>query len=267
MKKTLLLFCILFQTIITYSQETDEIIDDSSYFLAKVVSEYSSLKESSEITPDVIEMLSKGQTVCAFEIVNHPQLNDYKLVGVYKDTLMGYVPLKDLYMPENKLEYLLSKKGDLSIRKEKAKNNALLLLLDKIEKLTNKYESYDKIGLVITKKDYAYEEYSDAFGLSLDFYNGYNKQIKYIDITVRPYNRVGDLTKDDFGRDVKRVQVIGPLNKKSISEVTFKNMFWDERDIINRIVITYMKVTFMDNTVKEIKNINQHLGEGVYNGK
>lgn len=266
MKKLLFLFLMLTCTI-AFAQEENDVIDDTSNFLAKVIAESSSLSQSTSIGAKILEFLPKDEIVTAFEIVDHPQLSNYKYVGVYKDTVLGYVPLKDLFIPKDKLDYLYANKGNTSVRKENAKNTAILVLLDKIERLKSKFDAYDKVGLVITKKEYAFQEYSDAFGLDLEFYNGYSRPIKYIDITVRPYNRVGDLTKDDFGRDVQRVQVIGPLNSKKISDVTFNNMFWDESDTIEYLVITYMKITFMDNSVKELKNINPHLGEGVFNGK
>jgi len=129
------------------------------------------------------------------------------------------------------------------------------------------YEKYKKLGIVILSKDYAYAEYGSQFGLKLSFLNLFKKDIKYIDITVRPYNRVGDKIHDDLGRDVARVQVIGPLDSEASSSVEFDSMFWDDRDVISYLVITYMKITFMDNTVKEIKEVNKHLANDVYNGK
>lgn len=131
----------------------------------------------------------------------------------------------------------------------------------------SEYERYKKIGLIITSKKFAFAEYSSQFGLNLSFYNGYSKDIKYIDLTIRPYNRVGDKTYDDLGKDVARVQVIGPLESDMTSSVEFDNMFWDDNDIITYLVITYMKVTFMDGTVKEIKDVNKHLAKDVFNGK
>ncbi|MBO6213742.1 hypothetical protein, partial [Algoriella sp.] len=64
-----------------------------------------------------------------------------------------------------------------------------------------------------------------------------------------------------------RPQIIGPLHFDNFSTVTFDKLFYDVNDVISYLVITYMKVTFMDGTTKEIKNVNNNLGEDVYNGK
>lgn len=101
-----------------------------------------------------------------------------------------------------------------------------------------------KNGLVITGENFSFSEYGEQFGLKLKFYNGYKKDTKYIELTVRPYNREGDKMSDDFGRDVSRIKVIGPLRSDGSSEVEFDDMFWDDRDVITYLVITYMKVTF-----------------------
>lgn len=137
------------------------------------------------------------------------------------------------------------------------------LIKEETEKLI---KEYDKKGIVITGKEYAYS-YGGFFGLSVQFYNGSNKTIKYIDLTIRPYNRVGDLTRDEIGRDVNRIQIIGPAEAKTVFSFSSDELFYDPNDIIHTLVITYMKITYMDNTTRTITNISNHLGIDVYNGK
>lgn len=264
MKEIILLFtfCI---SLLTYSQ--NEVINDSTSFLILIKDDLVSFKERPRRDAKMIELLNKKDMLIAFDIYSDPYNGDNKYIAAYKDTVMGYVALKDVIMDNEELDYLLSGYGDHKIRQEHAEKMSILLLIKKLEALKSKYESYNEKGLVLTKKEYSYKDYSDAFGLELEFYNGYNKDIKYIEITVRPYNRVGDLTKDDFGSDVSRVRVIGPIHSNNLSSVNFNDLFWNEDDIINRLVITYMKVTFMDGSLKELKNVSQHLGEDVFNGK
>lgn len=137
------------------------------------------------------------------------------------------------------------------------------IIKEETEKLI---EEYNKKGLVITEKEYAYSS-GGFFGLRVEFYNGSNKTIKYIDLTIRPYNRVGDLTRDEIGREVNRIQIIGPAEAKTIFSFSSDDLFYDPNDIIHTLVITYMKITYMDNTTQTITNISNHLGLDVYNGK
>ena len=263
MKKIILLIIMLI-CVKNYGQT--EIVSDSTNFIAMVKEDLGSFKERPRFDAKTIEYLHKKDIVFAFDVYKDPY-SAHKYLAAYKDTIVGYIPLDDVYIAPEQLDYLLAGEGDMSVREDQAKKISMIMLLEKIKALRAVFDGYNKIGLVITEKKYAYEEYSDAFGLKFEFYNGYSKAIKYIDITVRPYNRVGDLVKDDFGREVKRVQVIGPLRSGALSTVTFDDMFWDEDDVINTLVITYMKVTFMDGTVREIKDIGKHLAKDVYNGK
>lgn len=165
---------------------------------------------------------------------------------------------------EIKLKEIEKEKENERIKAEKEKEE--LEIKQKEEALKKILEEYDKKGLVITNKEYSYS-YGGFFGLDLQFYNGYNKTIKYIDLTIRPYNRVGDLTHDEIGRDVMRLQLIGPAEPKTIFSNNFDELFYDDNNIIHTLVITYIKITFTDNTTKKITDINNHLGINVYNGK
>jgi len=137
-----------------------------------------------------------------------------------------------------------------------------LTVLDSLLKIK---DSYNKIGLVLTGMEYSFSDIGSQFGLSFTFYNGFSKVIKYIETTVRPYNRVGDIQPDDFLKDQSRVKIIGPIESNTESNVSFDDLFWDDSDLIQCLKVTYIKVTFMDNSVKEIFDINNHLGEGVKN--
>ena len=240
------------------------IVNDTTIIYGKIKGDYTALQQSPN-SYSSSTYLSKGDLVFVY---SYEKSNLGKLLySVFKDTLHGYVKEDEIELKDEFEKYLKSDEGTEGIRKEYAELNAKLFLLNHLENEVKLRSKYKKIGLVITSKKFAFAEYGSQFGLKLSFYNGYNKDIKYIDLTIRPYNRVGDKTYDDLGKDVARVQVIGPLVSDMTSSVEFDSMFWDDNDIITYLVITYMKVTFMDGTVKEIKEVNKHLGKDVFNGK
>lgn len=263
MKKTLLIFLFVFSLPI-YSQETDSI----RYFLISSKGD-NFLFEGDDYNSAIID------TIHPKEIIATSGYNEDGLyLKSYRKGNEGYVFANYFDIKPSDENYLKEDKKHNYSRESIAKDASYYLFqewakerLVELRSELSVYEKYKKLGLVILSKDYAYAEYGSQFGLKLSFYNGYKKDVKYIDITVRPYNRVGDKTYDDLGRDVARVKVIGPLESDTSSSVEFDSMFWDDRDVISYLVITYMKVTFMDGSTVEIKDIKKHLGADVYNGK
>ena len=118
------------------------------------------------------------------------------------------------------------------------------ILFDKLEQV---HKLYDQKKVFIIGKDYSFSDYQ--FGLEMKFYNCFAKTIKYIEITISAYNVVNDLQRDDFGNHTKSVRCIGPLAKGESGTWDFDNLFWDDNDIIDRLEITGVKFTFMDNSI------------------
>ncbi|MEG1169900.1 MAG: hypothetical protein RSD92_07235 [Erysipelotrichaceae bacterium] len=263
----ILLNLILF--LLSYNINAQEkTLSDDSYFLVTSKGE-NYLYESPDYMTSKIDTIQPGEIIA----VSGYNSNEIYLKG-YRKGNEGYVSSLNFSINPDEAQYLKENKNTNNLRDSLAKTASHYLFqrwaeerLKEIRSELSIYENYKKIGLIITDKKFAFAEYGSQFGLKLSFYNGYKKDIKYIDITVRPYNRVGDKTYDDLGRDVARVQVIGPLESDMNSSVEFDSMFWDDRDIITYLLITYMKVTFMDGSVKEIKDVNKHLAKDVYNGK
>ena len=115
----------------------------------------------------------------------------------------------------------------------------------KLEKTQSYYRSK---GILIIDQDYSYSDYQ--FGLIFKFFNCYNKDIKYIEITVCAYNQVGDRQRDDFGRHTKEVRCIGPIAPNETGVYDFDELFWDDNDIISRLQVEKVVITLMDNTTK-----------------
>lgn len=262
MKKTLPTILFLLICFVVTGQK---VVSDTTMFFGKVINDYTYLRNIPEEYSKNSNYVMSNEPVFIFSFEKSKSNVGY--YGVFKDSLKGYLSENEIDLPLEHEEYLKENSGENNIRLLLAERNSKLYLLSKLNDEVNQYKKYKQKGLVLLNKKFSYAEYGSQFGLNLKFYNGYTKDIKYIDVTVRPYNRVGDLMRDDIGRDVVRVKVIGPLKSDYESSVDFDNMFWDDRDVISYLVITYMKVTFMDGTVKELKEIKKHLGEGVYNGK
>lgn len=262
MKKIILLFYLFFISNAVVAQNT---LNDTAVFMGKIKNDFTYLRSDIGNARIVGEPLNSGEILFAYSYEKSQYSGGY--YGVFKDTLQAYIKEGDLFLLPEIKDYLEKNEGFNEIRYDRAKKNSELYYLHKLDEKIKQYESYKKTGLVITSKEYSYGEYGSSFGLKLSFYNGHKKAIKYIEVTVRPYNRVGDKTYDDIGKDVARVKVIGPLDSDHTASVEFDDMFWDDRDVISYLVITYMKVTFMDGTTTEIKDIKKHLAKEIYNGR
>lgn len=123
----------------------------------------------------------------------------------------------------------------------------------------NFYNELNRRQIFILKDLYSYSEY--RFGKKFKFYNCFNKRIKYINITLTAYNGVGDIQRDDIGRSSAKLRGIGPIEKGDIASYDWDELFWDDNDIIDEVVITNITFTFFDGTTKSYSgkaNIDKH---------
>lgn len=119
-----------------------------------------------------------------------------------------------------------------------------------------------KKEILILNADYTTDyEYYVRCGIEFTVFNCYNKAIKYIDFTVVPYNRVGDIQGDDFNRRERTAHYIGPMKIGEKQEMSFSELFWDEHDAIETLKVTKVKITFTDGTTKVysgVENVKKH---------
>ena len=172
---------------------------------------------------------------------------------------------------EERYQFLLRRgnKG-LAIRKQIAfQQDSVMLLgvahcLDSLRNISQRAENeyYNELNrqqIFILKDLYSYSEY--RFGKKFKFYNCFNKRIKYINITLTAYNGVGDIQRDDIGRSSAKLRGIGPIEKGDIAFFDWDDLFWDDNDIIDEVVITNITFTFFDGTTKSYSgraNIDKH---------
>ena len=129
----------------------------------------------------------------------------------------------------------------------------------------NFYNELNRKQIFILKDLYSYSEY--RFGKKFKFYNCFNKRIKYINITLTAYNGVGDIQHDDIGRSSAKLRGIGPIEKGDIASYDWDDLFWDDNDIIDMVLITNITFTFFDGTTKSYSgkaNIDKHRAANCY---
>lgn len=129
----------------------------------------------------------------------------------------------------------------------------------------NFYNELNRKQIFILKDLYSYSEY--RFGKKFKFYNCFNKRIKYINITLTAYNGVGDIQHDDIGRSSAKLRGIGPIEKGDIASYDWDDLFWDDNDIIDMVLITNITFTFFDGTTKSYSgkaNIDKHRAANWY---
>lgn len=182
------------------------------------------------------------------------------------------VSLDSLVFDDEERHQFLLRRGNkgLAIRKKIAfQQDSIMQLrvahcIDSLRNLSriaenNLYNELNRRQIFILKDLYSYSEY--RFGKKFKFYNCFNKRIKYINITLTAYNSVGDIQHDDIGRSSAKLRGIGPIEKGDIAFFDWDEIFWDDNDIIDEVVITNITFTFFDGTTKSYSgraNIDKH---------
>lgn len=228
----------LFAFINIYAQE----INDSTYFEAK-------LKYGSEYYHSVndYEANKSEKTKNSKNVLIYSIHDKYSLFEGYIDGKVAHFRPSTLeWINDEHRRYIVNNKGDKDLRKK-----YLLDLYNLKEK--NKINNYKKIGLVITENRYFLNNSSSIVYL-FKMFNGFDKIIKYVDISLTPFNRVGDITADS-----NKLQIIGPIEPNQYFSSGFEDVFYDKNKIIDKIEITKVKITFMDGSIKEIKDISKNI--------
>lgn len=124
------------------------------------------------------------------------------------------------------------------------------------------YKKKNQIFITGIGYDYDSNEYSHSYGMFFDVYNCFSKTIKYVEFTLTNYNAVGDVQRDDMGRFSRIVRGIGPIEKGEEARYSWDDIFWDERNIIEKTRLTNVKFIFTDKTTRVFsgyKNIEKHM--------
>lgn len=218
------------------------------------------------------------------EMIDSLGMNNHHVYAIIDNKAYAYhwiektVSLDSLvFDDEGRYQFLLRRgnKG-LAIRKKIAfQQDSIMQLgvahcLDSLRNLSQRaknkfYNELNRRQIFILKDLYSYSEY--RFGKKFKFYNCFNKRIKYINITLTAYNGVGDIQRDDIGRSSAKLRGIGPIEKGDIASYDWDELFWDDNDIINKVLITNITFTFFDGTTKSYSgkaNIDKHRAANCY---
>lgn len=240
-------------------QERKDSIADCNIFLAKRLSylnsnEYSTQKDSVGFFDEfVFKVIGDTYTSWCFGEISEGNVNGLKFVDreqldfLKKRGSKGEITRKQFAFTADSLRRIKIKHHIDSLRR----------YVERLRKQT--FQTIKSKQLFIFKELYSYSDYQ--FGKKFKFYNCFNKRIKYIDINLVAYNGVGDVQTDDWGRSSAKVRGIGPIEVDEFAIYDWDELFWDDNDIIKKVIPTQITITFMDGSIKTFsgeRNINKH---------
>lgn len=151
----------------------------------------------------------------------------------------------------------LAQKLSIESRDQYFQRAALLSLHlrhEELEKLIKAIEATRKAGLTIIKASIAdVSDYTEGTSFSIKISNPTEKTIKYMWFTVVGYNAVNDPVRDRLkGGPSLTVKAIGPIEKDESGSYKWEYMW--HTDIVETFKITEVKVQYMDNTIRVIRD-------------
>ena len=162
------------------------------------------------------------------------------------------------------------------IRKEKARVSdsiateirvaaALKRIKELSDALEQLYKEWKQKKIFLVDKKYSFGDNLNYIGLELEFFNCFNKTIKYIQFDTKAYNTFGDLQKDYFGRAMSGGKCIGPIEPGERATFDFDELYYNKNEIIESVRVTKVVFTFLDNSTMTYTDINNHISKAVYN--
>lgn len=127
-------------------------------------------------------------------------------------------------------------------------------------KITNAINSLGrtaKYGVAILKASiYDISEYTEGTGFMINLYNSTKKTIKYVTVYFIGYNAVGDPVRDYRSRPNQlSFKCVGPIYPDM--SATYEKKYAWMSDLVESFKITSIKVQYMDNSNKTIKEPNK----------
>lgn len=242
----------------------DEAMDSKRVFLAdvKLNTDSKSILSDNDISWD----LGYDLVFSAYCVTYKKEKYTSKTKKYYK----GYLLQKEIELPEDALSfrndedkvYLDRRGSDGMVERQKvalssdieytvvATKYLALKTAEAHEKLDKLYSHYKKNNILILEQKYSYAEYGSRFGLAFQFFNCFTKDIKYIVLTVVAYNQVGDKQRDDIGKHTREARCIGPITPNESGTYDFNELFWDDDDVISKLKVEKVVITFMDETTR-----------------
>lgn len=176
----------------------------------------------------------------------------------YKAYALGhefYVDKNDVILTpdyQNKLDSLLKTEPITrahfnNLTKNVYKFSFAKIEMDNYRKFLNQYNKYP-----IAVADWSWEsasEYSDFQNVNIDFYNPTKKTIKYVYVTFRATNAVGD----PVSGATKTLTGIGPIKPGYTVSYNFEDVWYS--DIIEKVSIVSVKVLYTDKSTRVLSPV------------
>ncbi|WP_019991393.1 hypothetical protein [Rudanella lutea] len=261
MKFSLLLFFSLLNTVVWAQEKTALPPSDSTFFLATTL-QTATLYTKTSLASDELKLLDEGRKLA---VISYKK-DVLEYLYVLDDTTAGYVPLSDVFILEDRLDYL-KKRGDSgeAIRKNIAAITANFIAEERVKAaraILKKLEKYQRQGLLVS--EWGFTEPGDIVGnvnVSFKILNPVKKKLKYIWFTVVAYNAVGDRTGDRLrGTQPATLKGVGPLEEWQEASWEFENVWYNET--IDCVRITQIKVQYMDGSFRLFDKPNLIIAEG-----
>jgi hypothetical protein len=230
---------------------------DSNYSLAKVTIGTNLLED--DLKTEKIEVADES-IVFPFSFLYKDYSEYYE---VYYKSVKGFLHSYSIELSDS-TKLFLKERGEKNkgLRERQAKHYDSLYRVIETEKAKKLLSKYKQMQFVIQRYEiFSHNKYSEATDLTVDFFNGTSKTIKYIWFDFVPFNRVGDVVSD-MGKTSKQVKGIGPIEPFSGGSLTFEYLFF--KSIIECVKITAIKVQYTDGTTKSF-NVASTLDDGVIN--
>ena len=139
-------------------------------------------------------------------------------------------------------------KAELKAKKE-LEQEVLKMANERILEKKKMYKQIMNNQLFLFEYNYGTNDYNKICA-DFEFFNCFKKTIKYVKVTLRPYNNVGDIQRDYFGRTTSTVTMIGYVFPENSAKCTFNDLFYDYYGIIHYLKITNVTFIFTDGTKK-----------------
>ena len=223
--------------------------DDPDTLLIAIVKRGAIIKEKPESLSDIL---------FEFDEVDKLELLDYnnEYFKVCKDSICGYIS-QVWIEPSNEIDaYISTKKTELQeIENQKTKEDANILLPE-----------YGNILIEEMRVIGGDSTAGVGFKIKWRYFN-YSKTIRYLFVTVVPYNAVGDVQMSETGdQSVFTGRIAGPIDADVInSNSTYWENAWDNNKV-TCVKITKVKVEYVDgSTHTYIDEIPKILASNIVN--
>lgn len=107
------------------------------------------------------------------------------------------------------------------------------------------------IPILITRVHPLSPNSAGGVNVEANLFNASNKRIKYVVLTLKPYNQVGDIAPSTIGGKINaRIRKTGPIEPGSYSGGTWGNLWYNHS--ISCVELTDIRIEYMDGDIDRI---------------